>query len=166
MTHRSANCSPQRSRPEPSARMLPTIASPSPGDYKSLAFNSGLLPLHIATPVRSLLSYASPLRAPWRAEGENGHGYEHSATSGRSIGGGIWIRDSTERLRHGDRGSTRAMYGTTAWSDAWQGTCSDLDPVVGPKLPGYEHLTNDCAQYEVAQQMRYRQPEVATNQQR
>jgi hypothetical protein len=60
----------------------------------------------------------------------------------------------------------RAMYGTTAWSDAWQGTCNDLDPVVGPKLPGYEHLRNDCAQYEVAQQMRYRQPEVATNQQR
>jgi len=60
----------------------------------------------------------------------------------------------------------RAMYGTTAWSDAWQRTCNDLDPTVEPKHPGYEHLNNDCAQYEVAQQMRNRQPEVAANEAR
>ena len=60
----------------------------------------------------------------------------------------------------------RAMYGTTAWSDAWQRTCGDLDPVVEPKHPGYEHLNHDCAQYEVAQQMRNRQPEVAANEER
>ena len=53
------------------------------------------------------------------------------------------------------------MYGTTAWCDAWQSTCSDLDPTVEPKHPGYEHLNNDCAQYEVAVQMRNQQPEVA-----
>jgi hypothetical protein len=57
----------------------------------------------------------------------------------------------------------RPMYGTTAWSDAWQRTCGDLDSVVEPKQPGYEHLNNDCAQYEVAQQMRNQQPEVAAN---
>jgi hypothetical protein len=60
----------------------------------------------------------------------------------------------------------RAMYGTTAWSDAWQRTCNDLDPTVEPKHPGYEHLNNDCAQYEVAQQMRNRQSEVAANEAR
>jgi hypothetical protein len=60
----------------------------------------------------------------------------------------------------------RAMYGTIAWSDAWQRTCSDLDPAVEPKHPGYEHLNNDCAQYEVALQMRNRQPAVAANEER
>ena len=60
----------------------------------------------------------------------------------------------------------RAMYGTTAWSDAWQRTCSDLDPVVQPKHPGAEHLNNDCAQYEVAQRMHNYQPEVAANEAR
>ena len=60
----------------------------------------------------------------------------------------------------------RAMYGTTAWSDAWQRTCGDLDPVVEPKHPGYEHLNNDCAQYEVALQMRNRQPALAANEER
>jgi hypothetical protein len=60
----------------------------------------------------------------------------------------------------------RAMYGTTAWSDAWQRTCSDLDPTVEPKHPDYEHLNNDCAQYEVAQRMHNYQPEVAANEAR
>ena len=60
----------------------------------------------------------------------------------------------------------RAMYGTTAWSDGWQRTCSDLDPTVEPKHPGYEHLNNDCAQYEVAQRMHNQQPEVAANEKR
>jgi hypothetical protein len=60
----------------------------------------------------------------------------------------------------------RAMYGTTAWSDGWQTTCSALDPVVEPKHPGYEHLNNDCAQYEVALQMRNRQPAVAAKEER
>ena len=60
----------------------------------------------------------------------------------------------------------RAMYGTTAWSDAWQITCNDLDPTVEPKHPGAEHLNKDCAQYEVAQQMRNYQPEVAVNEER
>jgi hypothetical protein len=60
----------------------------------------------------------------------------------------------------------RAMYGTTAWSDGWQRTCSDLDPTVEPKHPGAEHLNNDCAQYEVAQRMHNYQPEVAVNEER
>ena len=60
----------------------------------------------------------------------------------------------------------RAMYGTTAWSDAWQVTCNDLDPAVEPKHPGAEHLINDCAQYEVAQRMRNYQPEVAAIEER
>lgn len=60
----------------------------------------------------------------------------------------------------------RAMYGTTARSDAWQRTCSDLDPVVEPKHPGYEHLNNDCAQYEVALQMRNGQASLAANEAR
>ena len=55
----------------------------------------------------------------------------------------------------------RAMYGTTAWSDAWQITCSDIDPAAEPKHLGYEHLNNDCAQYLVAQRMHNQQPEVA-----
>ena len=55
----------------------------------------------------------------------------------------------------------RAMYGMAAWSDGWQTTCNDLDPSVQPKHPDAEHLTNDCAQYEVAQRMRNQQPEVA-----
>ena len=60
----------------------------------------------------------------------------------------------------------RAMYGTTAWSDGWQRTCNDLDPSVEPKHPDAEHLTNDCAQYEVAQRMHNYQPEVAANEER
>jgi hypothetical protein len=60
----------------------------------------------------------------------------------------------------------RAMYGTTAWSDAWQTTCNDLDPAVAPKHPDSGHLKNDCAQYEVAQRMRNYQPEVAANEER
>ena len=60
----------------------------------------------------------------------------------------------------------RAMYGTTAWSDGWQTTCNDLDPTVEPKHPGYEHLNNDCAQYQVAQRMHRQQPEVAANERR
>jgi hypothetical protein len=60
----------------------------------------------------------------------------------------------------------RAMYGTTAWSDGWQRTCGDLDPAVEPKHPGYEHLNNDCAQYEVALQMRNRQRALAANETR
>ena len=58
---------------------------------------------------------------------------------------------------------SRAMYGTTAWSDAWQRTCSDVDPAVEPKHPGHEHLNIDCAKYEVAQRMHNNQPEVAAN---
>ena len=57
----------------------------------------------------------------------------------------------------------RAMYGRTAWSDGWQTTCNDLDPSVEPKHPDYEHLNDDCAQYQVAQRMRIYQPEVAAN---
>ncbi len=58
------------------------------------------------------------------------------------------------------------MYGTTAWSDAWQRTCSDLDPAVEPKYPGAEYLQNDCAQYEVAQRMHYDLPALAANEER
>jgi len=57
----------------------------------------------------------------------------------------------------------RAMYGTTAWSDAWQTTCGDVDPAVKPERLSYEHLNHDCAQYEVAQRMRNHQPAVAGN---
>jgi hypothetical protein len=60
----------------------------------------------------------------------------------------------------------RAMYGTTAWSDGWQRTCSDFDPTVQPKHPDAEHLKNDCGQYEVAQRMRNQQPAVALNEER
>ena len=60
----------------------------------------------------------------------------------------------------------RAMYGTTAWSDGWQRTCNDLDPAVEPKHPDYEHLNNDCAQYQVALRMHNYQPEVAANEAR
>jgi hypothetical protein len=60
----------------------------------------------------------------------------------------------------------RAMYGMTAWSDGWQTTCNNLDPAVEPKYPDAEHLTNDCAQYEVAQRMHNQQPEVAVNEER
>jgi hypothetical protein len=59
----------------------------------------------------------------------------------------------------------RAMYGTTAWSDAWQVTCSDVDPA-GTKAQklGAEHVDNDCYQYKVAQQMRDHEPRVASSQ--
>jgi hypothetical protein len=60
----------------------------------------------------------------------------------------------------------RAMYGTIAWSDGWQRTCNDLDPTVEPKHPDYEHLNNDCAQYQVALRMHNQQPEVALNEER
>ena len=60
----------------------------------------------------------------------------------------------------------RAMYGTAGWSDAWQTTCNDLDPAVEPKHPDYEHLNNDCAQYQVALRMHNQQPEVALNEER
>jgi hypothetical protein len=59
----------------------------------------------------------------------------------------------------------RALYGTTAWSDAWQVTCSDVDlsGTATQKL-GAEHVDNDCHQYEVAQQMRYHEPRLASSQ--
>jgi len=61
----------------------------------------------------------------------------------------------------------RAMYGTTAWSDAWQVTCSDVSPAgTEPQKLGAEHVDNDCHQYEVAQQMRYHEPRVASSQSR
>ena len=60
----------------------------------------------------------------------------------------------------------RAMYGTTAWSDGWQRTCKDLDPVAEPTHPGYEHLNDDCGQYELALQMRNREPALAANEAR
>lgn len=62
---------------------------------------------------------------------------------------------------------SRAMFGTTAWSDGWQLTCGQVDlSDAQPKKTGYEHLYNDCRQYEVAQRMRYRQPELASNESR
>jgi hypothetical protein len=40
----------------------------------------------------------------------------------------------------------RAMYGTTAWSDAWQVTCSDVSPAgTEPQKLGAEHVDNDSA---------------------
>ena len=58
----------------------------------------------------------------------------------------------------------RALYGTTAWSDAWQVTCNDVYPEgTEPHKLGAEHVDNDCHQYEVAQQMRYREPRVASS---
>jgi hypothetical protein len=58
----------------------------------------------------------------------------------------------------------RAMFGTAAWSDAWQMTCSDVYTGNGkPQQVGYEHLNHDCEQYQVAQRMQYHQPEVALN---
>jgi hypothetical protein len=57
------------------------------------------------------------------------------------------------------------MYGTTAWSDAWEVTCSGVNPRgTEPQKLGAEPLDNDCHQYEVAQQMRYYEPRVATSQ--
>ena len=62
----------------------------------------------------------------------------------------------------------RAMYGTTAWSDAWQVTCNDADPseTTSQKLGAQQarNLDNDCHQYEVAQQMRNSEPRVASSQ--
>lgn len=59
----------------------------------------------------------------------------------------------------------RAMYGTAEWSDAWQVTCSDVDPSgTEPQKLGAEHVDNDCHQYEVAQQMRNHEPRVASSQ--
>src|SRR5262249_1754708 len=59
----------------------------------------------------------------------------------------------------------RAMYGTAEWSDAWQVTCSDVNPSgTQPQKLGAEHVDNDCHQYEVAQQMRYHQPRLASSQ--
>jgi len=59
----------------------------------------------------------------------------------------------------------RALYGTTAWSDAWQVTCSDVYPSgTEPEKLGAEHLDKDCYQYQVAQQMRSNQPRVANAQ--
>ena len=56
----------------------------------------------------------------------------------------------------------RAMYGTTAWSDAWQVTCSDDYPSgTEPEKLGAEHLDQDCYQYQVAQQMRSHEPRIA-----
>ena len=61
----------------------------------------------------------------------------------------------------------RAMYGTTAWSDAWQVTCSDVNPSGSePEKLGAEHLDKDCYQYQVAQQTRSSQPRVANVQSR
>jgi hypothetical protein len=55
----------------------------------------------------------------------------------------------------------RAMYGTSAWSDAWQVTCG-VDPWgTKPEKLGAEHVDNDRHQYEVALQMRDREPRVA-----
>ena len=59
----------------------------------------------------------------------------------------------------------RAMYGTAAWSDAWQVTCSDVDPSgTEPRKLDAEHLDNDCHQYDVALQMRYHEPRLASAQ--
>jgi hypothetical protein len=56
----------------------------------------------------------------------------------------------------------RAMYGTAAWSDAWDQTCNDVDPSdTQPQPVGYEHLNTDCQQYLVAQRMRYHLPLLA-----
>jgi hypothetical protein len=60
----------------------------------------------------------------------------------------------------------RAMYGTTAWSDAWQVTCSDVTSGFEPINNGALHLGNDCHQYDVAQQMRYHEPRLASSQSR
>src|SRR5262249_19601209 len=58
-----------------------------------------------------------------------------------------------------------AMYGSAEWSDAWQVTCSAVDPSgKEPQKLGAEHVDNDCHQYEVAQQMRYHEPRVASSQ--
>jgi hypothetical protein len=57
------------------------------------------------------------------------------------------------------------MYRTTAWSDAWQVTCSDVSPAgTEPQKQGAEPVDNDCHQYEVAQQMRYHEPRLASSQ--
>jgi hypothetical protein len=48
----------------------------------------------------------------------------------------------------------RAMYGTSAWSNAWQTTCGSVDPGAKPEQLGDQHLNNDCAQYDVAQRLR------------
>jgi hypothetical protein len=61
----------------------------------------------------------------------------------------------------------RAMYGTTAWSDAWQVTCNDVSPAgIEPINKGALDLGNDCHQYEVAQQMRYNEPRLASSESR
>jgi hypothetical protein len=58
----------------------------------------------------------------------------------------------------------RAMFGDAAWSDGWQLTCGQVDlPDAQPERVGYEHLYNDCRQYEVAQRLRYHQPLFAAN---
>jgi len=59
----------------------------------------------------------------------------------------------------------RAMYGTTAWSDAWQVTCNDVNPsCTQPQKLGAEHVDNDCHRYDVAQQMRYHESRLASSQ--
>ena len=60
----------------------------------------------------------------------------------------------------------RAMYGTTAWSDAWQVTCNDYPADIQPINNGALDLGNDCHQYDVAQQMRYHEPRLASSQSR
>jgi hypothetical protein len=60
----------------------------------------------------------------------------------------------------------RAMYGTAAWSDGWQLTCDNDPSGPEPEKLGAEHLNEDCHQYEVAQQMRSREPRVAQTQSR
>ena len=55
----------------------------------------------------------------------------------------------------------RAMYGTAAWSDAWQVPCSErIAAGTEPQKLGAKHLDNDCHRYEVAEQ-RYHEPRVA-----
>jgi hypothetical protein len=61
----------------------------------------------------------------------------------------------------------RAMYGTTAWSDACQLTCSDgYTTSTEPENLGAEDLDKDCYQYQVAQQMRSQEPRLANSQSR
>jgi hypothetical protein len=61
----------------------------------------------------------------------------------------------------------RAMFGDTAWSDGWQLTCGQIDlPDGQPQKVGYEHLYNDCRQYDVAQRLRYQQPLFAEAEER
>jgi hypothetical protein len=56
------------------------------------------------------------------------------------------------------------MFRVAVWSDSWQLACGRIDlPHGQPQKVGYEHLYNDCRQYEVAQRLRYQQPLFAEN---